>query len=420
MLGADGPWEKTTEDVAFKHNHPPSSLRRYLVAAFFAAAGRNAYFVGASWVLFESNRQAGSIAVFLTLGCVVECLASKPAGDIADRFDRRLLCVLCDIARLLVMLCVSGGLALGWSNYVLYASVVVYSIIDRIYLTAMPAIIPSLVGGDCLLRFNALSYIGMQAGNMAAAAVVGVLLDVSPGAICFLFAAAAFLLSLTSMAAVGTAGRFLVQLPRDRLHGEIWPPPRAPRRRLPVSLVAAYALTYTMGTLISVLGSVFVAQELNGNAAQFGLLEAGWAFGAIIGAAVLTMGALKGAQGRVIPPIVALLGIVLAGFSVTRSMDFCVAQILVLGAGYNVARVLVEAELQRLVPNALLGRAKGELHLICTGFSLLLYLALAVSGPSLMPSTVFLAFGAAMITCVAIAYIVAIRRKFVAGGVWLT
>lgn len=419
MRGADGASEKTTEDVAIKHNHPPWTQRQYLFAAFFAAAGRNAYFVGASWVLFDSSRQAGSIAVFLTLGCVVELLSSKPAGHIADRFDRRLLCVLCDIGRLLVMLCVSGGLALSWPNYVLYVSVVIYSIIDRVYLTAMPTIIPSLVGGDCLLRFNALSYIGMQAGNMAAAAAVGVLLNVSPGAICFLFAAAAFLLSLTSMAAVGRAGRFLVQLPRDRLHGEIWPPPKAPWRRLPAFLVAAYALTYTMGTLISVLASVFVAQELKGNAAQFGLLEAGWAFGATIGAAVLTGGTFKEASSRTIPPIVALLGIVLAGFSATRRMDFCIAQILVLGAGYNVARVLVEAELQRLVPNALLGRAKGELHLICTGFSLLLYLALAVTGTSLMPSTVFRAFGAAMITCVVIASIVAIRRKSVAGGVWL-
>jgi MFS family permease len=420
MLDAERSWGKTTADVAFKNAHLPSWRRRYLLATFFGAAGRNTYFVGASWGLLDSTRQAGSIAVFLILGCVVEFLSSKPAGHIADHVDRRLLCALCDFARLLIMLGVSGGLLLGWSDYVLYTSVAVYSIIDRIYLTAMPAIIPSLVGGGRLLRFNALSYTGMQAGNMVAAAVAGVLLNVSPGAICFLFAAAAFLLSLITMAAVGKSNKVLAPLPPGRPRAGLCEPPTEHWPRLPLTLVVAYALTYTMGMLISTLASVFVLQELNGNAVHFGLLEAGWALGAIVGAVLLTMRTFKGVSDRAIPPIVAFLGVVLAALFLTRRMDLCVVQILLLGAGYNIARVLVEAELQRMTPSARLGRAKGALHLVCTGFGLLLYLALAVVGKSLLPSTLFLIYGAAMILCAIIPFVVAIRRKFTTGGVWLT
>jgi hypothetical protein len=111
---------------------------------------------------------------------------------------------------------------------------------------------------------------------------------------------------------------------------------------------------------------------------------------------------------------------VLAALFLTRRIEFCVVQILLLGAGYNVARILIEAELQRIAPSALLGRAKGELHLICTGFGLLLYLVLAVAGKSLLPSTLFLIYATAMILCFTIPYLTALRRKFKTRGAWLT
>jgi hypothetical protein len=174
-----------------------------------------------------------------------------------------------------------------------------------------------------------------------------------------------------------------------------------------------------MGMLISILASVFVLQELNGNAVHFGFLEAGWALGAIIGATLLTASAFKGVSGLAIPPIVALLGVVLAALFVTRRIELCVVQIVLLGAGYNVARILIEAELQRIAPSALLGRAKGELHLVCTGFGLVVYLVLAVAGTSLLPSTLFLIYGTAMALCFIIPYFAALRRKFKIRGAWL-
>jgi hypothetical protein len=171
--------------------------------------------------------------------------------------------------------------------------------------------------------------------------------------------------------------------------------------------------------LISVLASAFVAQELNGSAMHFGLLEAGWALGAIVGAILLALRGLEGANARAIPVIVIFLGLVLTALFMTRRIDLCIVEILLLGAGFNVARVLVEAEIQRLTPDSGLGRAKGELHRVCMAFSLLLYFALAVSGPAVRPSVVFLTYGIAMIICVIGPHAWAIRRKFLASGVLL-
>jgi MFS family permease len=418
MLNTDEVWENTKAAVASRKYCIPSPQFLYLSSTVFGAAGRNAYFVGGSWVLAEASKQAGSIVIFPTLGCIIELVSSAPAGRLADRVDRRLLCVLCDVARLLVMLCTCAGLLVGPSDYVLFVSVVVYSVVDRIYLTALPAIIPSLVGPESLLRFNAQSYVGMQAGNMVAAASAGLLLNVSPHEICFVFAALAFAFSLISMAALTRNNTSSECIPTSRPEDAVSATQTERTWRLPMMLVVSYALTYTMGMLISILASVFILQELDGNAMHFGLLEAGWAFGAIIGAALFILRAMKRANGRAIPPIVVFLGVVVATLFMTRGIVFCILLISFLGAAYNVARLLVEVEIQRLVPNARLGRAKGEVHLVCSGFSLLLYLALATFGKLLLPSTIFLVYGVAMITCITGIYVWANRRKFLASGAW--
>jgi MFS family permease len=411
MFGCDEVQEKPAARFTCKTGRLSLPQRHYLLASFFGSAGRNAYYVGAAWLLIDANGQAGSIAIFLTLGCIVEFLSALPAGTLADRIDRRILCVFCDIARSLIMLCISAALLFAPSHSVLLISVALYSVADRIYLTASPAIIPSLAHADSLLRLNALSYVGMQAGNVVAATAAGLLLNVSPGIICFLFAAMAFVLSSISMAAVGKpdclSTRPLPSQPQGAVHE---PALEQDGRRLPVTLIVAYALTYTMGMLISVLASAFVSQELDGNAMHFGLLEAGWALGAIIGAVLLTLRGLNRADEQAIRWIVMFLGVLLAVLFLTRSIGACILLISLLGAGYNVARVLVEAEIQYLVRSTGLGRAKGELHLACTGLSLLLYLALATSG-TLLPSTIFLAYGAVMIICAVGIYVISARQR---------
>lgn len=414
MLNTNEFRENSTVAFAARKSRLPSRQFLYLLSTGFGAAGRNTYYIGASWVLAEASKQAGSIAIFLTLGCIVEFFSSAPAGRLADRVDRRLLCVLCDVARLLVMLGTCVGLLIGPSDYALYVSVVVYSVVDRIYLSALPAIIPSLIDRDSFLRFNAQGFVGMHAGNIVAAVSAGLLLNALPREICFIFAALAFAFSAISMAGLMGSIISLESVPEAQPHDAVSAEHTDRTWRLPKILVVSYALTHTMGMLISVLASVFISQELYGSAIHFGLLEAGWALGAIIGAALFTLRAMKGAHGRAIPPIVLILGVLLATLFMMRGIGFCILLISLLGGGYNVARLLVEVEIQRLVPNAGLGRAKGEVHLVCTGVSLFFYLALATFGQPLLPSIVFLLYGIAMVTCITGIYVSAIGRNFLA------
>lgn len=386
-------------------DHSVSLVRSFfLTSAFFAATGRNAYYVGAIWMLAASASNAGSIALFLALGGISEFVASAPAGYLVDRFDRRSLSIASDVIRIAILLMTSATLVLQEPDYVLYGSVIFFAVADRLYLTASSAMVPSIARSGGLMAFNSLAYVAMQAGNMLAAIATGWLLSARPGTACFLFATGTFAVSMLSMLRAAIRGRIV---PDDRCR-----PTQAPREtsegeetsRVPSCLVLNYVLIYVMGMLISALVSKFVLKELQGTSLEFGKLEFYWAAGAIISMLILTLRRFSKIDGRATPIIVLLSGVAVAAFYLTRNLDIASALMALLGAGYNLSRVLIDVEIQRLVPSTKLGRAKGWINVVCTGISLLVYAGLAVSGDAHAPSTVFFAFGSGMIAVVAAGY----------------
>ncbi|WP_051040923.1 hypothetical protein [Rhizobium leguminosarum] len=129
-----------------------------------------------------------------------------------------------------------------------------------------------------------------------------------------------------------------------------------------------------------------------------------WAACAIISMLILALRRFSKIDGRVTPIIVLLSGLAVAAFYPTRNLDIASTLMALLGAGYNLSRVLIDVEIQRLVSSTKLGRAKGRVHVACMGFSLLVYVGLGVSGDALVPSAVFLAFGSGVIAVVTAGY----------------
>lgn len=376
----------------------------FLVSAFFAATGRNAYYVGAIWMLAASGTNAGSIALFLALGSISEFLASAPAGYFVDRFDRRRLCMASDGLRIVILLMTSAALILGRADYALYGSVIFYAMADRLYLTASSAMVPSITRSESLVAVNSQAYVAMQIGNMLAAIATGWLLSAAPRTTCLLFASGTFAISILSMSRTAIGYRSIADEQNRPSQASSETSEVEGASRVPLRLVVSYVLIYTMGMLISALISKFVLEELQGSALEFGMLEFYWAAGAIISMLILTCRRFSKANGRVIPIIVLLSGAAMAVFYPTRDLNVSFALMALLGAGYNLSRVLIDVEIQRLVSSARLGRAKGRMHATCMALSLLVYAGLAVSGDALGPSAAFLAFGSGMIACVAAGY----------------
>ncbi|WP_167371549.1 MFS transporter [Rhizobium tibeticum] len=386
---------------------------RYLCAMAAAAAGRNAYFVLVAWIVVDASRSPAVVAVLLAAGSIAEFLTTNLGGSAADRFDRRLTCLVCDIFRLIIMGATFAGLACFDPIPVLVVSWLAYAVVDRTYLTALQALIPSIAAAERLMAFNSMSYIAMQVGNLLAALSTGILLVMVPerfGVLVplFCFALSFVAISSRSWLVIRETGR--KPIVRLRLSDVV--PTALPSGPLLTS-AAIYALIYAMGMLVNALASTLVIQQLKGTALDFSYPEAAWAAGSVAGCIGLLF--LEPRSHRLVSHL-ALSGFILTGFILLQGLTMTIVQMTMLGVSYNVARVIIDVQVQRSVPSHMLGRARSQIHTLCVAIGLAVYGLIAVVGPGVEPSIILGCFGIVLMTVAFLIFCVSQRRETTAEG----
>ncbi|MDK4741326.1 MFS transporter [Rhizobium sp. CNPSo 3464] len=370
----------------------------YLFCVVTSSAGRNAYFVLAAWIAVDVSHGTSALAVLLALGSAAELLTSNIGGTLIDRFDRRMVCMVCDLFRLVLMLTTGLGFLFADPLIVLYLSWTIFAIVDRTYSTSLQALIPSIARAENLGSFNSSAYIGMQAGNLLAAIITGFMLSNAGRELAPLLPSGFFVLSLLGLLAMSSIR------PRSAAHhraksGDIRRSDLLPTTFALGSLktgAAMYGLIYAMGMFVNVLASAYVIRELDGTSLQFGCLEAAWAVGSIAGCAIFLLGSGFWRPQNVLVHL-ALAGMFLLGFWFYQSFPFALIQMAILGLSYNIARVLIDVQVQSTVSIDALGRARSQIHTVCVATGLLAYGIIGVFGNAILPSEIFGLFGAVMI-----------------------
>ncbi|WP_088676235.1 MFS transporter [Rhizobium sp. R339] len=370
----------------------------YLSCVLASATGRNVYFVTAAWIATDVSKSASALAILLALGSAAELLTSNAGGVLVDRFDRRLVCIACDLSRLILIFSTGIAFSFGDPLGVLCLSWTIFAFIDRTYSTALQAIIPDIVCRKTLTSFNSASFIAMQVGNLIAAVVTGYSLTAIGMDLTSILPGAFFGLSLLGLLAL-LARRPLSRSRRDLQENSIRRLDLLPTTFVvhPLKAIAVvYALTYAMGMLVSVLGAAYVTRELKGSALEFGYLEAGWALGSIAGCSILLLRRARPRRQSILFQS-ALAGIVLLGFPVFQNFLSSLVRMLLLGFCYNVTRILIDVRVQSTVSIDMLGRARSQIHTICVSIGLLAYGIIATIGDTIPPSGIFGLFGALMV-----------------------
>ncbi|MGX8009036.1 MFS transporter [Mesorhizobium sp. ORM8.1] len=362
----------------------PGIHRWFLATTFAAAVGRNGYYIACSWALVEAGYGSAGVATVLAIVSVVELIASPPAGVLADRFDRRRLGIAADVGRFAVMLTTAFSLLHLEVLPTLCLSAVLFSLCDRVALTAAQAMIPLAARGGDLAKANSSIFFVMQLGSLGAALLAGSLLNGGSPAPAFAAIALFFLMSAGSLSWM----RLDPILP-----GGNRPNTSAPTidRRL-LRLFAAYALLYGGAVLVTVMGSSFIFEKQEGTAADFAHLEAAWSAGSLVGAGFFVR--LTRAVSAPILHLMLLGSTALALMSlITLRAPWTLIVFATLGCLYNLGRVSIEVTLQSRVGDNVLGRAKGVMHSLAVALGLLIFGTATVLGDSVFPSTVFFGFG---------------------------
>lgn len=361
----------------------------YLISVTASAAGRNAYFVAVAWLMMKHTESPSAVAALLAAGSCAEFLTSNLGGFIVDRFHRVATARVCDLLRIAIMAATAAGVFAGHSVASLVISWITYSVLDRTYLTIMQTMIPAIVRSERLLSFNSISYTWMQIGNLLAAFVAGLALASFSDGFCLLALMLCFLVSLSAMfAPCWRQERFRGGTEISSIDVREMIPGMPPR---PLRLSAfVYGLIYAAGMMVNVLGSALVMGEIGGTALEFGYVEAGWAAGSVMGCLFLLVRAF---HSNALIGLLVAAGLALTLFLIVQTLVVTLAQMIVLGVIYNIARVLLDVHVQQAVPLSKLGRVRSQVHTLCMAIGLLVYGAVAAVGTTLAPSTVFGLFG---------------------------
>ncbi|MBZ9775186.1 MFS transporter [Mesorhizobium sp. CO1-1-8] len=374
----------------------------FLASTLSAAVGRNGYYIASAWTVVAAGYGSAGVATVVATVSVVEFVASPLAGLAADRFDRRRLNIAADLGRFAILLTTACTLLYLDAFFTLCVSAALFSICDRVALTASQAMIPLMTRGAELAASNSVIFFIMQFGSLGAALLAGSLLGGRSPALAFMVLAVLFLVSAGSLSWM-RPGLFPQGVRTAKDLG-----PNLDKHLL--RLFAAYALLYGGAVLVTVMGSSFVLEEQQGTVADFGHLEAAWSAGSIIGAAVLVR-LTRAASGPILHPmLLASTALALMSLMSVRA-PWTLIVFATLGFLYNLGRVSVEVTLQSRMPDNVLGRAKGAMHSLAVALGLVIFSIAGVLGGSVFPSTIFFGFGVVLLLSIPALSIGIAQRK---------
>jgi len=351
-------------------------FRRLLIGQAVSGIGDWVATLAFITLAFDLTRNSTAVAVVLVLRLLPPIFAAPVGGLLADRMDRRLIMVSCDVARAgLILLVPFFGIG------VLYVVAFVHECISLLFLPARDASIPLLVPdrGDLLPLANGF-VLGSSFGSipLAAAAFSGLRSVVShipswvpfgdvarqhPTAFAFFFDAATFVFSAAMIVRI--------PIPRDRsgedVHlfkglaeafGYVW---RTPLLR---SFAAGLVVSMFGGGVLFAIGIAYIHQTLGGSDVDFGWLAALWGLGMALGLGAVRFLIRESGATVVFMSAVTLCGIVLVLMALFPQLWLAFGIAVLFGASFSMAITVALSLAQRETEDRIRGRIMAGVQML--------------------------------------------------------
>jgi MFS family permease len=298
-------------------------------------------------------------------------LTALTAGALADRFDRRRLMLIANIARAGVLgaLLLLTLLGVG-SLWLLYAAAFLIGVAETVYDTSAQSILPQLVARDALSRANGRLYAAELTTNQFIGPPLGGLL-VGVGAALAILAPALFWVAAVIML-LFVRGRYATDHPRtttiraDIAEGlrYLW---RHRLLRVLAVMVGGFNFTINAVFTVFVLFAVGPATALRLNDPEYGLLLTVMAVGSVLGTFLAEPCERLLGRARSLIVTVFAVAVMLAIPALTTNLWAIGALFAVGGAAISIWNVITVSLRQRVSPPRLLGRVNSAYRLLAFG-----------------------------------------------------
>ena len=337
------------------------ALTRLLAGEFVSGIGDWLYLVAVLVVVYADSNSPVLLGIVGAARILPYVLLSVPAGIVADRFDRRMVLLVTDVARGILMLVLVAAVIVEAPTLVIVAVSILAACFSTFFGPAIAALVPTIVEERDLGIANSAWATLDNVAFIVGPALAGILL--ASGGLEF-----AFLLNAVSFAVVAVV---LWRLPipdaptsASASEDAAEPTPTAGWRDLVRPLAGPFILDSTtsiVGGGLGVLTVVIAIDVLHAGDAGTGYLNAAIGVGGVV--AGVAGGALL-ARRLSVPLLLGGLagGVGLAWLALTGDLLTAMLAIGVAVAGLLLLDVVNTTLIQRIVPDALRGRAVGALQ----------------------------------------------------------
>ncbi|HEU5105284.1 MAG TPA: MFS transporter [Solirubrobacterales bacterium] len=360
----------TTTDIWLYPTPPRVAIRRLALARGITYSGGNAAFWALSAVLYEATGSPLWVAAAALASFSVPAVLSPVAGFLGDRFDRRKIMVVSELAGAVTFL----GMAVAGSPAALLGLRLVASAASAPLVPATSAALPKLVPDALLEQANGSLAKAGTAGALVGTALAGIILTSGSGSWVFVLNTITFLISTALILSVrGDFRPTRTTARKGQLVEGFGFLRRHPLLR-PVS--AAYMLIF-IGVGVSYPAEIVLASEFGVGSLGYAALVALWGLGALAGATLAER--IGGIHRHTALLAAAGLALGLGFLTVSFAPLFVLALIgmAAAGSGDGLWEVTQTSVIQRVTPDSIRSRVlAGSEAMMQTGVAV----GLAISG----------------------------------------
>jgi MFS family permease len=322
--------------------------------------------VAVGWQLYALTGSALDLGLVGLVQFVPTVALTLVVGQVADRYDRRVVVVACELAQAGGTLALALGSVGGWLERDGILSVVALLGAARAFENpARAALVPHLVPLSALPRAIASITSAGQTARIVGPALGGVLYVLGPASV-YAIVAALYVLGavLVVLVRVAQVAHARPAMTADSLFSGI---AFIVRERLLLGLLSLDLFAVLLGGATALL-PIYARDILGTGPWGLGLLRAAPACGALAMSVVLTRRPVGPRAGRILLAGVLVFGVATIVFGLSTALPLSLAALAVLGAADLLSVVIRHSLVQMRTPDAMRGRVSAA-HSLTTGTS---------------------------------------------------
>ncbi len=321
--------------------------------------GSRLTYIALMWWVLQKTGSASALAGVAIAAALPVLFLGPLAGVFVDRLDRRRLMLAMDLANGVIIGTAATLLMIGVLQvWEIYLFTILASTATVFHRPALQSSIPNLVSQGELMRANGLYQLSAGAAGIAGPAVGGILVGMIGSGDTMLLDAGTFLLAAVSLALASfPSPRIEVKKGLGAIISDLAVGLRFLRdSRILFFMLLLFALINFILAPTSILFPIMAKDVLHAGARGFGLFGSALSLGVVIGG-LFTSRAKRGRhRGLLIIGGLALLGVTLAVFGLSRNMSLSLAALGIVGFSVSLVNVTEAVIFQTRVPNDLQGR----------------------------------------------------------------